>query len=70
MSILSVPEAIPYIGYIRHFSKSFLENTKTLDSFGYEFNTASTSRYNYYCTYKGNYETVRFFKDLFSRIFY
>jgi hypothetical protein len=70
MSILSVPEAIPYIGYIQHFSKSFPENTKTLNSFGYKFNAASTSYYDYYYTRKGSYKIVRFSKDLFSRIFY
>jgi hypothetical protein len=70
MSVLSVPEAIPYIDYIRYVSKSFLENTKILDGFSYKFNVASTSRYDYCYTYKGSYKIVRFSKNLFSRIFY
>jgi hypothetical protein len=61
MAILSVPESIPYIDYIRHFSKNFPEDIETLDSFGYEFGSYSTSRYDLYYNRKGNCETVRIF---------
>jgi hypothetical protein len=69
MSVLSVPEAMPCMGCIRHFSKSFPENAETLDGFGCEFNAAGTSRCDHCCTRKGSCETVRFSEDLFSGMF-
>jgi hypothetical protein len=64
MAILLVPESIPYIGYIRHFSKNFPKDVETLDSFGYEFGLYSTSRYDLYYDRKGSYKTVKIFLEL------